>query len=125
MASKTTRIDVTVTGGELYLLAEYGSGGDVNGVGGTYEICHIKSGPGHSVDFSIVPQSVLESASVALIMVGISWAGTYSLTVTLHQEGVQDPLTYTASSSVIENAGVKLLRGPMGYVPGERVEILV
>ena len=126
MASKTTKIDVTVNGGELYLLARYGSPGKVVGEAATYEICHIKSGPGHTVCFTLVPQSVLESGGVALIMVGISWGGTYTLTVTLTQDGVPVPETYTASSSTIENAGVKLLKGgPMGYVPGDRVEIVV
>jgi hypothetical protein len=126
MASKTTKIDVTVEGGELYLLARYGSGGNDVGEGATYEICHIKSGPGYSVDFSIVPQSILESGGVTLIMGGISWGGAYTLTVSLTQAGVPDLDTYTASSSTIENAGVKLLKGSrMGYVPGDGVGIVV
>jgi hypothetical protein len=125
MASKTTKIDVTVRGGELYLLARYGSGGDDVREASMYEICHVKSGPGYTVKYSIVPQHVLQSGDVALIMVGISWGGSYELTVTLSRDQVSDP-PYTALSTKVKNAGVKLLEGgPAGYVPGERVPISV
>lgn len=124
MASTTTKIDVTVKGGELYLLARYGSGGNDVGEAAIYEICHVKSGPAHTLNYSVVPQSVLGSGAVTLIMVGVSWGGSYTLSVTLTQGGAT--VTYSDSSSTIKNAGVKLLRGgPAGYVPGEGVGIVV
>ena len=70
-----TQIHVTAAHTELYLIAA--------GTVGSSELCHIKSGAGQPVDFTLVPQSVLHTGVYNLIVVGINWGGRQAFEVTL------------------------------------------
>src|SRR5262249_10305728 len=50
---RTTKIHVTATDNELYILASTPRG--------SFEICHIKSGFNDPVEYTVVPQSILPS----------------------------------------------------------------
>jgi hypothetical protein len=91
-----TQIGVTAADNELYLIAA--------GPAGTSEICHIKSGPGHPVNFTFAPQSVLHSGVYDLIVVGIKWGGPQALEVTLSfSDGCQRTLNAPPGTAVGAN----------------------
>lgn len=92
----TTKIHVTATDNELYILA-------VSPSGGTSEICHIKSGFGNAVEYVVIPQSILGRGQYTLIMVGINWGGPQAFTVILTTGGVDTSFTAPASSTIGAN----------------------
>jgi len=85
----TTKIHVTATDNELYILASNGAGSS--------EICHIKSGNNNPVDYAVIPQSILPPGPYTLIMVGINWGSGYAFSVTLTTGSSNT--TYTAPPS--------------------------
>ena len=86
-----TKIHVTATDNELYILA---SSDPV----GSQEICHIKSGYGQPVDYSIVPAGCLPRGAYTLIIVGINWGGPQAFVVTLTWS-TGNPTVYTAPTT--------------------------
>ncbi len=88
----TTKIQVTATDNELYLLASTPAGSS--------EICHIKSGYNNPVSYTVVPQSILPAGAYTLIMVGINWGGPQAFKVTLTTGGVATNYTAPPSSAV-------------------------
>ena len=81
----TTKIQVTATDNELYILASTPHGSS--------EICHIKSGYGNPVNYTVIPQSILPTGAYTLVMVGINWGGPSAFTVILTTGGVSTPHT--------------------------------
>ena len=63
----TTKIHVTATDNELYILASQPSGSS--------EIAHIKSGCNNPVEYVVTPQSILPSGAYTRIMAGIKRGG--------------------------------------------------
>src|SRR5437879_11750262 len=91
-----TQIHVTAADNELYLIAA--------GAAGSSEICHIKSGAGQPVDFTLVPQSVLHSGVYNLIVVGINWGGPRAFEITLSfNDGSHQTLKAPPSTAVGAN----------------------
>jgi hypothetical protein len=88
--STTTKIHVTATDNELYLIAATPAGSS--------EICHIKSGYNDPVEYAVILQSILEKGAYTLIMVGINWDGPQAFKVTLTTGGVDT--TYTAPANL-------------------------
>ena len=88
----TTKIHVTATDNELYILAATFSGSS--------EICHIMSGNNNPVDYTVVPQSVLPAGAYTLILVGINWGGPQAFKVTLTTGGVDTAFTAPAGTTV-------------------------
>ena len=84
--ANTTKIQVTATDNECYILASTPAG--------SYEICHIKSGYSNPVSYTVVPQSILPPGKYDLTMIGINWGGPQALSVTLTPNG-----TYTAPTT--------------------------
>jgi hypothetical protein len=91
----TTKIHITATDNELYILASNGAGSS--------EICHLKSGYNNKVEYAVVPQSILPPGNYTLIMVGINWGGPQAFTVTLTTGGVDTAYAAPASSAVGAN----------------------
>jgi len=91
----TTKIHVTATDNELYLLASTPNGSS--------EICHLKSGFNNPVDYTVVPQSILPKGAYTLIMVGINWGGPQAFKVILTTGGQDIPHTAPPSSAVGAN----------------------
>lgn len=91
----TTNISITACDNELHLIATNGAGSS--------EICHISSGFGNPVNYSVIPQSILPPGQYTLIMVGINWGGPQAFTVTLTIDGVETPFTAPPSSQVGAN----------------------
>jgi hypothetical protein len=85
MAAPTTKITVTATDNELYIIAVQWTL--------SAEIGHIVSGNNNPVSYSVVPQSVLPKGDYTLVLVGINWGGPAAFTVTLTPPG--PPLTYS------------------------------
>jgi hypothetical protein len=82
----TTKIAVTQTDNELYIIASTPAGSS--------EIGHIKSGYNNPVSYIVVPQSVLSTGAYTLILVGINWGGPSAFQVTLtHSSGPNTVLT--------------------------------
>ncbi|MDT5062567.1 MAG: hypothetical protein QOH63_3026 [Acidobacteriota bacterium] len=81
----TTKIHVTATDNELYILASTPSGSS--------EICHIKSGFNNPVEYVVVPQSILPSGAYTLTMVGINWGGPHQFTIILTTGGTNTTIT--------------------------------
>jgi hypothetical protein len=81
MAAKTTKITVTATDNELYIIATQWAL--------SAEIGHIVSGNNNPVSYSVVPQSVLPPGEYNLIFVGINWGGpaAYDIVLTPPQPG--------------------------------------
>ncbi len=92
--SQTTKIEVSATDNELYILASTPAGSS--------EICHIKSGYNDPVSYTVRPQAILAPGAYTLIMVGINWGGPQAFKVTLTTGGV--PKTYTAPASTAVGA---------------------
>jgi chemotaxis response regulator CheB len=90
----TTKIHVTATDNELYIIA-VPSGGR-----GSFEICHITSGFNNPVDYTVVPQSILPTGSYTLVMVGINWGGPQAFKVILTTGGADTPFTAPAGTTV-------------------------
>lgn len=88
----TTKIHVTATDNELYLLASTPRGSS--------EICHIKSGFNNPVNYTVVPQSILPNGDYTLIMVGINWGGPQAFKVILTTGGVDTAHTAPAGTAV-------------------------
>ena len=84
--AKVTKIHVTATDNELYILASANAG--------SAEICHIKSGCNDPVEYTVIPQSILAAGNYDLTMVGINWGGPQAFNVILTIDGVDK--TYTA-----------------------------
>jgi hypothetical protein len=91
----TTKIHVTATDNELYILASTPAGSS--------EICHIKSGFNNPVEYVVVPQSILPSGAYTLIMVGINWGGPQAFKVILTTGGVNTPFTAPPGTAVGAN----------------------
>lgn len=87
----TTNIQVTACDNELYILATTGAGSS--------EICHIKSGYGNPVNYSVIPQSILPKGAYSLIVVGINWGGPSAFKVTLAQSS-GPPIVLTAPTNL-------------------------
>ena len=81
----TTKIHVTATDNELYILASTPAGSS--------EICHIKSGFNDPVEYTVVPQSILQAGEYTLTMVGINWGGPQAFEVILTTGGVDTAFT--------------------------------
>jgi hypothetical protein len=81
----TTKIHVTATDNELYILASTPAGSS--------EICHIKSGFNNPVEYVVVPQSILPPGAYTLILVGINWGGPQQFTVVLTTGGTNTTIT--------------------------------
>jgi hypothetical protein len=96
--STTTKIHVTATDNELYILAATSSAPWFSS-----EICHIKSGYNNPVEYTVVPQSILPNGAYTLIMVGINWGGPQAFKVTLTTGGVDTAYTAPASTAVGAN----------------------
>jgi chemotaxis response regulator CheB len=88
----TTKIHVTATDNELYILASTPAGSD--------EIVHIKSGYNNLVEYVVIPQSILAKGAYTLIMVGINWGGPQAFKVILTTGGVDTPYAAPAGSAV-------------------------
>ena len=88
----TTKIHVTATDNELYILASTPAGSS--------EIVHIKSGYNNPVEYVVIPQSILANGSYTLIMVGINWGGPQAFKVTLTTGGVDTAYAAPAGSAV-------------------------
>ena len=88
----TTKIHVTATDNELYILASTPAGSS--------EICHLKSGYGNPVEYVVNPHSILPSGAYTLIMVGINWGGPQAFKVTVTTGGVDTAHTAPAGSAV-------------------------
>jgi hypothetical protein len=71
----TTKIEITATDNELYLIATPNAGY------GSSEIVHLTSGNNNPVEYAVVPQSVLPKGNYTLDMVGINWGGPSGFTV--------------------------------------------
>jgi hypothetical protein len=83
----TTKIQVTATDNELYILASTPAGSS--------EICHFKSGFNNPVSYTVIPQSILPAGPYTLIMVGINWGGPAAFHVTLtHSSGPNTVLNF-------------------------------
>jgi hypothetical protein len=81
----TTKIHVTATDNELYIIASTPAG--------TSEICHIKSGFHNPVEYVVIPQSILPPGPYTLIFVGINWSGPQQFTVILTTGGTDTTFT--------------------------------
>ena len=92
----TTKIHVTATDNELYILAST--------LRGSSEICHIKSGFGDPVEYTVVPQSILPPGDYTLIMVGINWGVQAAFSVTLTTGG-GDTAPHTFSPAGNQDVG--------------------
>ncbi|MGO9845778.1 MAG: hypothetical protein ACLPKT_04020 [Methylocella sp.] len=79
MATPTTKITVTATDNELFIIASQWAL--------SAEIGHIVSGNNNPVSYSVVPQSVLPKGDYTLILVGINWGGPAAFDVTLTPAG--------------------------------------
>lgn len=91
----TTKIHVTATDNELYILASTPAGSS--------EIVHIKSGYNNPVEYVVVPQSILPQGAYTLIMVGINWGGPQAFKVILTTGGVDTPYTAPANNNIGAN----------------------
>jgi hypothetical protein len=91
----TTKIHVTATDNELYILASTPAGSS--------EIVHIKSGYNNPVEYVVIPQSILPPGAYTLIMVGINWGGPQAFKVTLTTGSTNTPYTAPASTAVGAN----------------------
>ena len=93
----TTRIQVSATDNELYILAVADSGLLSS------EICHIKSGFGNDVEYTVTPQSILPSGKYTMILMGINWGGPQAFEVTLTAAGVNTTYRAPANPTVGAN----------------------
>lgn len=75
LMEKTTKIHVTATDNELYIIASTAAG--------SAEICHIKSGYNNPVEYVVVPQSILPPGEYDLTMIGINWGTPYAFKIIL------------------------------------------
>jgi hypothetical protein len=91
----TTNIHVTATDNELHIIAST--------FNSSSEIVLIKSGNNNPVNYSVVPQSVLEKGKYTLIIVGINWGGPQAFVVTLTTGGVNTTHTAPPSNAVGAN----------------------
>lgn len=87
----TTKIHVTATDNELYILASQPAGSS--------EIVHIKSGYNNPVEYVVIPQSILPPGAYTLIMVGINWGGPSAFKVTLSHSSGPDTV-FTAATTL-------------------------
>lgn len=91
MATTTTQIQVTACDNELYIIAAT--------PGMSSEICHLKSGYGNPVNYTVKPQSILPPGPYNLIIVGINWGGPSAFKVTLTQSSGA-PIVLTAPANL-------------------------
>ena len=91
----TTKIHVTATDNELYIIATTPAGSS--------EIGHIVSGYNNPVEYTVVPQSVLPKGTYTLVLVGINWGGPQAFKVTLTTGGVDTVYAAPANSAVGAN----------------------
>ncbi len=91
----TTKIHVTATDNELYIIATTPAGSS--------EIGHIVSGYNNPVEYAVVPQSVLPKGTYTLVLVGINWGGPQAFKVTLTTGGVDTVYAAPVNSAVGAN----------------------
>jgi hypothetical protein len=87
----TTKINVSKTDNELYLLAiqEGAKKGTPSGLYSS-ELLHIKSGFSDKVAYEFRPGACLAPGKYALVMIGINWGGPEEFKVTLTTNGAPD-----------------------------------
>jgi hypothetical protein len=101
----TTKIAVTATDNELYIIAVQWTL--------SAEIGHIVSGNNNPVSYTVVPQSVLPPGNYTLILVGINWGGPAAYTVTLtHSAGPPTVLTFGPANTPPGVSWTQAVRSP-------------
>jgi hypothetical protein len=96
MPVSTTKIHVTATDNECYILAARTAAPWYSS-----EICHLKSGYNKPVDYTVVPQSILAPGDYNLILVGINWGGPQALSVTLTDSSNQSATHSAPAGSTV------------------------
>jgi len=85
--AKIVNIHVDATDNEIYVLA-------INDLGGSSEICHLKSGMGAGVSYEVNPSHILPPGAHILTVIGINWGGPSLFTVVLtDDQGATTTLT--------------------------------
>lgn len=92
----TTKIHVTATDNELYIIATTPAGSS--------EIGHIVSGYNNPVEYAVIPQSVLPKGEYTLVLVGINWGSVQAFNVILtRDDGTETVYTAPPSTKVGAN----------------------